>query len=751
MWGRRLDGKGKPKLNFGVEGGLRGRAAAAPWLMALSGAAALAFETVWMRMLSRAFGVTVHAVAGLTALYMVGLALGAGWAARVKRPADWLRIYAWLELAGGLAALGGSWWLSCLPEFAARWGGGGPPTALWRLALAAPALLPPTILLGATLPVLARDEGRPALLYGANTIGAMGGLAGATFLMIGSFGETATLLGATGLVGAAGGWAFWLSRTPRVQAPSEASSLPAPKTVLALLAVSGFCAMGCEVLWSRLVVPLMGNSTYAFALVLSVYLGGAGLGSCARPLAGEPWEKLATLFAAAGTAMLLSAAAGRFIGISLDSPAFLYSPLRAFSDFPLLAGQAFALVLPTALMMGFLFSVGIELSGGGGRAAGELYAWNTAGAIAGSLSCGFLGIKLLGAHRSLLLLSGIATAAGFIAAGKARRRGAWAAPAVLSVISMSLAAYAWGDPSLEILLGRLARRQGPGARVAFHDESPAATITGADFRGYRSLLVNGIETSGNTGEGALMALVGHVLAGRPREVLVVCFGGGNAFRAASLLGARVDAVELIGDVVRRAAFFHEDAPEHLSKPGNRVFIEDGRSFLLRSRGHYDVIIVDGNPPLHSSGTVNLYSKEFLALARSRLRRDGVLVLWLPTLSFESDYWRILAALGGSFEHLAVWRKPGLSGFIALGSGTPFSWPKGDLARRIKERGQKALWPGFDEAFLRSGFAAGEPALRAFAGRFEPLSDGRPGVEFPLPRLWRGEIPVKDTEFLLKAR
>ncbi len=311
--------------------------------------------------------------------------------------------------------------------------------------------------------------------------------------------------------------------------------------------------------------------------------------------------------------------------------------------------------------------------------------------------------------------------------------------------------YARNDPSPEILLQRIARRQGLGTRIVFQDESPSGTITGTDYFGFRGLLINGIETSGNTGEGALMALVGHVLAGEPREALVVCFGGGNAFRAASSLGARVDAVELIGDVVRRAAFYHEDAPAHLNKPGNEVFIEDGRSYLLRTKRRYDLIIIDGNPPLYSSGTVNLYTKEFLALARSRLRPDGVLVLWLPTLSFESDYWRILAALGKSFEHLAVWRKPELSGFLALASGTDLDFPKGLLTRRIKERVRGLPWPGFDEDYFRAGLAADEASIRAYADRFEPLSDAAPGVEFPLPRLWRGELAVPNTEFLLKAR
>ncbi len=726
------------------------RAAAAPFLMALSGASALAYELVWMRQLSRAFGVTVHAVAGLVALYMAGLALGSAWGARARRPADWLRVYAWLELAAGLCALAGSWWLGRIGIFAAGYSSDGPLPAWLRLALAAPALLPPTFLLGATLPALARDSERPALLYGANTLGAMGGLALAGFLTIGGIGERATITWAAALNALAAAAAFWLSRAPRPKAADFPGAAPAPGAVLALFALSGFCSLGCEVLWSRQFAPLLGNSTYAFALILLVYLGGIGLGSCVRAPRNRPMESLAALLAGLGCAVALSAASARFIGLSLDSPAFLYSPLQVFADFPLIAGEAVALVLPTALILGMLFPVGVELCGGGASAAGKLYAWSTVGAIAGSLFCGFWGISRLGAHAGLLALSALASAGGLGAAALARRRGAWTAPAALAGFSLLLAAFAGKDPSLEILLNRLTRRGGPEARVGFHDESPAATITGTDQDGRRTLFVNGIATSGASGEGTLMSALAQVFAGDPREALVICFGGGNAFRASSLLGARVDGVELVAGVLRHASFFHPDAAEHLFKPGNRIFIEDGRNFLLRSARLYDAIIIDGNPPLYSAGTVNLYTREFLALARSRLRPDGVLVLWLPTLSFESDYWQILSGLGESFEHIAVWRQPLLSGFLALGSGRPLEWPEGTLARRLRERAPAFRGGMLNEGYLRSGFVADERALRAYASRFAPLSDDRPTVEFPLPRLWRGEPLMEDTEFLMKA-
>src|SRR5581483_9660334 len=107
------------------------------------------------------------------------------------------------------------------------------------------------------------------------------------------------------------------------------------------------------------------------------------------------------------------------------------------------------------------------------------------------------------------------------------------------------------------------------------------------------------------------------------NVLVVCFGGGSTFRTSLLMGAKVDVVELVSDVIRRAPFFQHDASKNLSRPGVGVFIEDGRNYLLRTEKTYDVIVVDGTPPLYSAGTVNLYTAQFMTLARAHLKPGGV--------------------------------------------------------------------------------------------------------------------------------
>ena len=784
-------------------------------MMVLSGAAALAYEVVWLRMLTRVFGVTVHAVAALTALYMGGLALGAAGAGRFGGGwGDWLRVYAGLEAGAGLAALAATWGMRWLPALAAA-GSEGPLSPVWRIALAAPLLLPPTVLLGATLPVLVRfweldlsgsGGARPTAeavrasvgtLYGWNTAGAVVGLLFAGFISIGAWGETATALVAAvcnlsaaaaafafsghGAVLAGGGGPGAAGREGGAAAPTE----PRPAAgggspaILWAYALSGFCALGYEVLWSRQLILILGNSTYAFSALLAMFLGGIALGSHAAahmsdarsdPGGSAPLAAFGAVQLALAAAALWSLAGFRFLGLQLTSPDFLYSPIRGAFDIPMLFLQAGVLVFPASLAMGALFPLALRVYQDGREAAGSsvgrLYASNTLGGILGSLAVGFWGIERLGSHRSFLVLAGISTVLGAaaLAAATASRaapggrraaahpRRRWAA-GVAALLCVSGALAAAGDPTLDILLRRFRGHPGNSGpvQVLFHKESAAAAVTGLSSGQNRFLFINGIETSGIGPQGALMALLPNVFLEAPRSALVICFGVGTTFRAASLLTPEVDAVELVGDVAAAAPFFYADALEHQRRPGRTVSIDDGRSFLLRSRRRYDSIIVDAAPPLYSSGAVNLYTREFLESARGHLTPEGVFTLWLPLGSFEADYWGILRAAADVFPHVAVWNHPKIEGILVFGSARPFAWPAGTLDRRLRSRPLPELVRKIRESHIREGFSLSEGELRAHVRSFAPVTDDRPASEFPLRRFLTGEPRQTDHDFLFKAR
>ena len=175
-----------------------------------------------------------------------------------------------------------------------------------------------------------------------------------------------------------------------------------------------------------------------------------------------------------------------------------------------------------------------------------------------------------------------------------------------------------------------------GGSLAFYREQTAATVAGATHGGARSLLLNGIAVSGNEPPGKTMALVPLMLRPGSRRMLVVCFGAGNTFRAAVRAGLQVDAVDLVPGVFDAFPWFYPDGREILSRPGARTFVDDGRHFLLASRGGYDEIVVDGSPPVYAAQTVNLYTREFLALARKRLNPGGMMALTLLALNFLGD-------------------------------------------------------------------------------------------------------------------
>jgi predicted membrane-bound spermidine synthase len=660
----------------------------------LSGAAALACETVWLRMLTRVFGVTVHAVAALTSLYMLGLGLGALLAPRLKgRPG---KIYALLEAGAALGALLTAY---LNPFF----------------------LFPTTVLLGATLPVVARS-GSPRLLYAANTAGACAGALLAGFWTLGTFGETATIAG-TALISLLAAALGWPARGPAAE--EEASKL---HWMLGAYALSGFCALGFEVLLTRQLIPLLGNSVYAFTLILAAYLLGLSLGAALAPKRLTFGVGQLLVCAAALLALLLYTA----LALLATSPDFLYTPIRDASHFLLVTLEALVLVFPLAFALGMLWPAALRTY----PSVGPLYAANTAGAILGSLFAGFVGIKLLGAWNCFLLLAALSGALGLSLTRS------WQAALLLGAGFVLVRA----DPTLPMLKSRLSRH----VDIRFHDDTPAATVTGYGPKLSRSggLLINGIETAGTGPPGTLMALIPHLLMEKAGKTLVICFGAGNTFRAASMLGHETDAVDLVPALFERMPAFYPDAAAHLSKPTNRLFAEDGRRQLLKSDKLYDLIVVDAAPPLFSAGAVNLYTREFLELAKSRLTEDGLMTLWLPLPAFEEDYWRILSAYTSVFPHSATWRIGDMMGVLVFGSRKPLSRPKGWLDRRLKTVPPELKFGITEEKFNKALMLSGEP-LRLRAAKWPPLSDDKPVVEFPLPRFLRKDEVHWSAPFLLK--
>jgi spermidine synthase len=744
-------------------------------LFMASGAASLLYQVVWMRMLIRVFGVTTLAVSTVIAAFMGGLALGSHFGGRrSRRGGAGLRLYANLELAAAAAAVAATALMTVLPGIYARLApefAGAPGRTATRLILAALVLLPPTTLMGATLPILTRFVAERekkaglglAVLYGFNTLGAVLGVLFSGFVAIAFFGERSTVgLAVVGNL-ACGLAALSLARRAGRAGAAPDAAPPRPSGgrgnfYLALFALSGFCALGLEVLWSRLMILIVGSSVYAFSALLGVNLLGIGLGSllCAvwlrrgLPRIGAP-SVFGLLQAGIGAAVLIGLAGYRWSGMTATGFKYLYSPLQRPADILAFFRDCAVVVFPSALLMGLAFPLAgpllAEGPGDEGAAAGRAFAANTVGGVLGSLAAGFWLVPALGTALSCALLAAASLAAGGAALARSgARRGTWGAFAVISVFALA----AWrltGDPARDILEHRL---KSVNAAMAFHREQTAATVTGVVHDGNKTLLLNGIAVSGNDPPGRAMALVPLMLRPRARRMLVICFGAGNTFRAAVRAGLDVDAVDLVPGVFQAFPWFYDDGTEILARPNGRTYVDDGRHFLLTSKGGYDAIVVDGSPPIYAAQTVNLYTREFLRLARARLAPGGVMTLWVPIPCRLDDFGAIARNFTDVYPHVAFWYHPGFGGVLLMGSDAPIPAEPKSLEKAFKDFHVAAELPGLTARFVPDGMPFDEARLRRTAALFPPLTDDRPRTEFPLGPLISGDRFLTNNPALVDA-
>lgn len=736
-----------------------------------SGAAGLIAEIVWTRMLSRILGATVDASSAVLCAFMAGIAGGAyligRHSDRLTRP---LLTYARLEL--GIAAASVVVAAILTPEalapvfraIADTLGGGGS-LAPARALVALVALLPPTLLMGATLPVVTsacdRAGGRSsvAALYAINTVGAVLGTFLGGFVLIAWVGERGSLAVAI-LLNLAAALGAWLDhrRRPLAQAPERSRSLaddpaapvldPQGRAVLAAIAASGFVAMGTEIAWSRLLLVYQGTSIYAFSSMLLVMLTCMAIGSWAaglRPARGAcPLRSLARAIFAAGASLCL----GLWLYDKLAIREFSFlSTKRILANW---AYAPFLLLGPSAFFSGAAFPYAARAltnrTGAGQGVSRALYA-NTLGAILGAWCSGFLLIPSLGSARTAACLaaSSVLVGAGLSVRVAAKfKRSRHALAIVASAVACLVVLAFLGDPYGRLMLARAqAETKRSGFRLYHHGEDRAGAVTAfGDRKGERlrqSLWVNGVGMTQLVSVTKLMAHLPIWLADDPKTAEVICLGMGTCVKSTLThqnMHARV--VELMPQVIDCVRYFQGCDVRELAPGRIEVIADDGRNDLLRARQTFDVITLDPAPPLHSAGTVNLYSSDFMALCRERLSPGGVVCVWLPPERLD-DSLSVLRGFAQEFPHVRVFsgsRRD--NGFLLLGRKTPF----GDVAAKIKD-GFRDPATVRDLAEWDDEFASAERVLShevgdrdlliEFAGAGPVNSDDHPFTEFPL---WR---------------
>lgn len=757
-------------------GGARGpslRLALLAGCFLLSGAASLMDQVVWLRFLSLVFGNTTWAAATLLAVFMGGLGAGALLGGRLtRRIARPLLGYALCEMAVALLAIASPRLIALIDDAYVvvyrAWGNQPWLFAGGRALLAGAFLLPPTLLMGATLPLVlagaapaAGRAGRATgLLYGFNTLGAVVGTAVAGFVAIPTIGLRATLLLAAGCNLIAALLALPLSRGSAATttfAQPEPSHLRERRWLLLLFLGMGATSLAYEVLWTRILVFYLGSSVYAYSLMLLLVLVGIAAGS----LLAAPW--------ADRVGSLLSALAIVELALALWIPAqvVLFSRLNALllwaagvlhpSGFggvavtQLLA--ALPLLLPPTLLMGMSFPLAVRAihrdASRLGADVGGVYGWNTLGAVLGSLLAGFLLIPLLGTQNALLAVGACnALLAVLLARGrKALRLAALAAPALLLAAALLL------PRDRVILAAGMFRHDKPGDLVHFHEDAQASvTIRRLPSRQgpYLSLELNGVNVAGTSPDlYAIQKLQGHLpllLAPQARSVVHIGFGSGGTAWAVSRHPVDDVLIVEISPAVLAASDRWFRAVNHgvLRDPRVHVEINDGRNFLLASPRMADAVLSDSIHPRYA-GNGSLYSREYFRLLAARLRPGGVASMWLPMYSLTPrNYAMILAAFAEVFPHVQVWYDGStLNSFtVVTGSRTP-TWSGTALTRAfgdVRVAGELRDIGIARPADLLPLLVATERELRPWLATVPPHGDDLPAVEYESGALLHRDLP-----------
>jgi spermidine synthase len=734
-------------------------------LFAVSGCSALIYEIVWFQLLELVVGSSAISLGILLAVYMGGMCLGSLLLARVARD-RWhpLRVYALLELGIGLLALIALFEVPLIGSLYTGAGAHGLWSIVLRATIAGFCLLPPTILMGATLPGVSRwvestprGMGWVGFLYGANVTGAVVGclLAGFYLLRVHDM-ATATFVAVllNVLVGVVA--LLLAGRKPqRAGTPAPAADSRAARgvwTVLVVTALSGLTALGAEVVWTRLLSLLLGATVYTFSIILAVFLFGMAIGSslgAARARSStDPARDL-------GLVQLALAATVAWAAFMLCA-SLPYWPVSAgLSRSPWILFQLDIVrclwaILPAALLWGASFPLALAGAASRGQDPGRVvagvYVANTLGAIVGSLGFTFWIIPQFGVQAAGQVLIGLAAAAGLLLLVQAAwspgtpRRYALPATAGLVVVVVLALRLVGGVPPLPgglVAFGRsLAFRLGaadartnaavPLPEILYVGQGMSEFVAVSDDGRSRLFSVSGkIEASTSLKDMRLQRMLGHlpaVLHSRPRSVLIVGFGSGATSGAFTLYPEmeRIVICEIEPLIPRVVSRYFADANYNVvSDPRVRIVYDDARHFMLTTREKFDLITSD---PIHPwvKGSAALYSREYFDLVRKHLSPGGLVTQWLPLYqSSEATVRGEIATFFSAFPGGSVWANN------AQGQGYDVVLLGGDAATRIDldaldARLKRPDYAPVARSLQEVGFLSWSDLLSTYLGREQDL-------------------------------
>jgi spermidine synthase len=722
-------------------------------LFAGSGCSALIYEIVWYQLLQLVIGSTAVSLGVLLATFMGGLCLGSltlpRWmAGRKQHP---LRVYANVELGIGACGILVLILMPLLDGVYTAAVGHGLPAILFRALICGLCLLPPTFLMGASLPAAARWlESTPegvswmGMLYGSNTGGAVFGCLLAGFYLLREFDMTTATFVAAAINGAVAVASFAIAnRTTTADAsPAPSPQLPAPIfwPAYVTIALSGATALGAEVIWTRLLGLLLGATVYTFSIILAVFLIGIGIGSGVASMALRALKPRSAL----GICQLLLVAAVAWTAWMLSNslPYWPVNPLLSGSPwftFQIDFVRVMWAILPAAILWGASFPLALAAVAtpetDSARLVGGIYAANTAGAILGALSFSIVLVPWIGTQgceRLLIVLS--ALAAVFVLGpviGRAKTiAGTMALVGALAAAAF-FAAHVSGAPAMLIAYGRRIMTSLTRSTILYAGEGMNSSIAISRWDdGAVQFHVSGkVEASSEPYDMKLQRMLGHMPAlfhPDPHSVLIVGFGAGVTAGTFVIHPGiqRIVICEMEPLIPPTATkYFARENYNVMHDPRVQIVYDDARHFVLTTREKFDIITSD---PIHPwvKGSATLYSKEYFDLVKEHLNPGGIVTQWVPL--YESDTPTVkseFATFFDAFPNGTVWGNTNGGGYdtVALGQVEPARINIDSLEARLARPDHQRVMDSLREV----GFTSLYGVLGTYAGR---ASDLRPWLE-----------------------
>ena len=650
-------------------------------LFAASGCAALIYEIVWLQLLQLVIGSNAMSLAVLLGTWMGGMCIGSLLLPRlIPASLNPLRIYALLELATGVCGVLVLFGLPLLQNVYLAGIAGGLPNAALRSICCAICLLPPTILMGATLPLIARRvESTPSAaawwgyFYGSNIAGGVLGcfLAGFYLLRVYDMSIASYLAAGINLAIAIASFAVLSpaseqsEQTGYPEAPPASTTTAAPGTrpwdVYFSIGVSGLTALGAEVVWTRLLSLMLGPTTYTFSIILGVFLAGLGIGSTVGARAAAKKGNPRALLVGCQVMLALAIA---WAGILLADwlpywEGNLNSTAGPWIDFLHDIWRSILPIFPAALLWGASFPIALacaaecETSTDSGRVVGEIYGANTIGAIVGAVMFSLVFIPALSLHgcEQLLMVISLAGATAMVGLSFSRFTPklilgcgaavllAWALPAT----PWKLIGFGRRLPTTTGNWNLLYTTDGMNSSIAYskwEDQTTYFHVTGK------------VEASTEPQDMSLQRMLGHlpaILHTNPKSILIVGCGAGVT-AGTFVVHPEVEHIticEIEPRIPPATAKYFADANHNVMKdPRTRIVFDDARHFVLTANEKFDIITSD---PIHPwvKGMASLYTTEYFDLCKRHLNPGGIVTQWVPL--YESSVETVQSEIATFFE------------------------------------------------------------------------------------------------------